>query len=335
MAVRVKRVLLTAAKALVSAGLIALALHAVDVAALAAAMRRLTPTSLAGALVLIVAQALVVGWRWHRIVVLLGARLPPRDAVRWVFVGMFFNNVLPTAVGGDAVRIWLLRKSGAPLALSFGSVAIERGTGIVILGLMVSTCVPAIWTKLGASASAFVLAGVGPTLLAGLIVVALADKLIAQWFPRSVARSMQWLGHELRRLAIRPPAFAELAALGIAASFTGLLAAYVLGESLGLQVALPAYIVLVGGSVLLSVLPISLGGWGVREVSMVTLFGAVGGSAEQALALSLLWGALPLAGIAARGLMWSRGAPTHAPRGDNVEGGDAAVATCRNPNLPR
>ena len=102
------------------------------------------------------------------------------------------------------------------------------------------------------------------------------------------------------------------------ASFTGLLAAYLMGEGLGIAIGLPAYIVLVGGSVLLSVLPISLGGWGVREVSMVALFGSVGAGAEQALALSLLWGVLPLLISAPVGLLCWRSLSTVASGGEEA-----------------
>jgi len=128
----VNRVLLALAKAAVSVALVAFIVRSVDGAALVAAMRRLPVSSLAAASLLLVVQAVIIGWRWHRIVVLLGGQLPPRDAVSWVFIGMFFNNALPTSVGGDAARIWLLRKGGAPLTLSLGSVAIERALAAAI-----------------------------------------------------------------------------------------------------------------------------------------------------------------------------------------------------------
>jgi uncharacterized membrane protein YbhN (UPF0104 family) len=77
-----------------------------------------------------------------------------------------------------------------------------------------------------------------------------------------------------------------------------------LGLGLGIALAFPVYVALVGGATLLSVLPISLGGWGVREVGMVTLFGAVGVAPERALALSLIWGFLPLLICVPAGLLW-------------------------------
>jgi glycosyltransferase 2 family protein len=328
-----KNKLLAVVKAALSVALVVWILRSLDVAALGAAVRRLTPATLGAAALLVALQAVIIGWRWHRIVALLGGRLMPGDAVAWVFVGMFFNSALPTSVGGDAVRVWLLRRSGAPLGLSLGSVAIERGSGIVVLGLMVSACVPAIWAPLGGEALGLTLASIGPILLAGLVVAAVADKLVVGWIPHRLTGALRWLGDGLRRLATHPRALAEVAVLGVAASLTGLLAAYVLGEGLGIGLGLPAYIVLVGGSVLLSVLPISLGGWGVRELGMVTLFGAVGGGAEQALALSLLWGLLPLLVSLPAGLLWRRrGAQPE--RDDELQMRGSALPPKQNLNSP-
>ena len=302
-----KRRLMALAKAMLSVVLVAAVVHSLDGAAVVAAMRRVSPAALVAAALLVTLQAVIIGWRWHRIVKFLGGDLSPRDAVSWVFVGMFFNSALPTSVGGDAVRIWLLRRSGAPLALSLVSVAIERGTGIAVLGLMVSACAPAVWGLLRSPGLRWTLACVGPALLVGIVIAAWVGTVAASRLPRTVSDGLRWLGEGLRRMALNPHALAELVALGIAASFTGLLAAYVIGEGLNIGLGLPAYVVLVGGSVLMSVLPISLGGWGVRELSMVALFGAVGGVAEQALALSLLWGLLPVVVSLPAGLLWQRG----------------------------
>jgi len=233
------------------------------------------------------------------------------------------------------VRIWLLRKSGQPLALSIGSVAIERGTGIVLIGLMISACLPAVWVSMHNPALRQTLAFAGPMMLVGLVIAALADKLTVRWLPGRVAGPLAWLGEGLRRLARHPMHLLEIALLGVVASITGLLAAYVVGEGLGIGLGLPAYIVLVGGALLLSVLPISLGGWGVRELGMVALFGAVGVRAERAMALSLIWGLLPLVVSLPAGLLWWLGGKA-TPASEIVVGSDGAqLSLDREMHRPR
>jgi uncharacterized protein (TIRG00374 family) len=330
-----KRRLMALAKATLSVVLVATILYPLDGAAIVAAMHQLAPAALAAAALLVALQGIILGWRWHRIVAMLSGRRALRDAVTWVFIGIFFNNALPTSVGGDAVRIWLLRKSGVTFGVSLGSVTIERGTGVVVLGLIVSACVPAVWESLHHSpALRLTLVSIGPILLAGLVIAALVDKVLAAVLPNKLADVLRWLGEGLRRLAASPQALAEVSLLGIAASLAGLLAAYVLGESLTLGYPFPVYVVLVGGSVLMGVLPISLGGWGVRELSMVTLFGAVGGKAEQALALSLLCGLLPVLVSLPAGLFWWRVRGKEAAGSSENATDASAVLSQRDPRQP-
>jgi uncharacterized membrane protein YbhN (UPF0104 family) len=314
-----KRTVLTLTKLLVSVGLIAWIGRSIDAAALMNALRLVSMSSLAFAAGLVALQSLTIGWRWHRIVALLGGKLPAHKAVEWAFVGLFFNNVLPTSVGGDAVRIWLLRSGGATLRLAVASVVIERGTGIALLGLLISACVPMIWATVPDQSMRVALAATGPVLCAALVLAAFADKLVSGRMPASVARPFIVLGEGLRSLGEHPRSLLEIAALGILASLTGLVAAIVLGESLGIGLSLPAYIGLVGGALLLAVLPVSLGGWGVRELAMVALLGAAGVSTERALALSLVWGLLPLAVSLPFGLLWWL-------RGPARKASDAAIA---------
>ena len=95
---------------------------------------------------------------------------------------------------------------------------------------------------------------------------------------------------------------------------------------MGIDQPLAVYVVAVGGAILLSALPISLGGWGVREATLVGLFGLVGASAESVITLSLVWALLPALVSVPSGLLWwrtmrgrprERVDPTEAPaRGD-------------------
>lgn len=282
----------------------------IDFGRLRATVAGLGLTSVMVAAVLMTVQTVIIGWRWHRIVQFLGDSLPPIKAIRWVFVGLFFSQALPTSVGGDVVRIWNLHRHGSPPEVAFGSVAIERGTGVVLLGLLVSGCLPSVWTELGDTALRGVLFAVGPCLLAGLVLLGLGYKPVAAWLPGRLAALTTGLGGGLLQLGANPRALAEVSSLGIAASLTGILAAYVVGLDLDIGLTFSAYVVLVGGAALFSVLPISLGGWGVREVGMVALFGAVGVAPERALTLSILWGLLPvLISLPAGLLWWAGGAP--------------------------
>ena len=257
----------------------------------------------AGAAALLVLQAMLMAWRWHRIVRLIGGELPPRRALQWVFVGLFFNSALPTSVGGDAVKVWLLHRHSAVPGIAFASVAVERLTGVLVLACMILVCLPAPWELLDATVR-WALLALAPALLVFLAGVAFADRLPARWTPVLLAGPMSRVAASLRRLAGHPGTVLELLALGVAAALAGIGAAYLIGQALGIDESPAAYIVFVGGAVLLSVLPISLGGWGVREAGMIGLFGTAGVAPELALTLSVAWAGLAVAISLPGGLLW-------------------------------
>ncbi len=287
-------------------------LHLLNPAQLREAFSRFDAATIAAAAAFFVVQALVMGWRWHRIVRLLGGPLSPWRAIKWVFVGLFFNQALPSSVGGDVVRVWLLHRDGAPRGVAFASVVAERGTGVVIVGLLVSLCMPAVWGGMNGAALRYTLLAIGPALLLALLGVAFQGHRMASVVPGAAGSALASLAGALRQVVLRPAAALELGLLGALSALAGYGAAWLLGQRLGIEAGLPVYVVLVGGAVLLGVLPISLGGWGVREVGMVALFGSIGVRAEDALALSIAYGVLPLVVSLPGGFAWWRtsGAPS-------------------------
>jgi uncharacterized protein (TIRG00374 family) len=291
---------------------------ALDLGALAQALGGMDARGLVVAVLLLGAQSLVIGWRWRRIVIHLGGRLSGGDAVRWVLIGQFFNGALPTSIGGDALRIWLLHRSGVGGELAVQSVLIERVSGLVVLGLIVSSCVPAIWTAFAAAPVVTLgLALAGPMLALVIVAVLVFGRICSDWLPRRAAAALRTTIDSLHPFLCSPRLVAEVAGLACVASLIGLAAGHVLAQALGITTSFPATAALLGGAVILSIAPVSLGGWGVREVGMVALFGSVGVPAEAALALSLLWGALPLAIALPVFLLWLRDRP--APVTSSIE----------------
>ncbi|MEZ5582685.1 MAG: lysylphosphatidylglycerol synthase transmembrane domain-containing protein [Candidatus Competibacteraceae bacterium] len=138
------------AKALVSVSLIGWILHQVDWPELGRQMNRLTLGSLVLALssatCLLMLQGPVLAWRWSRIAARLHNPLRFSRATGITFVGLFFNQTLPTSIGGDAVRVWLAHREGIPLRYATNSVLLERLSGLLTLVLMMTLALPLIWS---------------------------------------------------------------------------------------------------------------------------------------------------------------------------------------------
>ena len=286
----------------------------IDVGQFRATLSRLDAAAVVTAAALVALQSLFIAWRWHRIVRRLGGELPLSKSLLWVLVGQFFNLALPTSVGGDALRIWSLHRHGTAAGVAFSSVAAERLTGVVILGLMVCVSVASLGSDVPDAVFA-TLVGAAPMLLVALGLLALADKLPLAWLPGRLTAPAVQLARALRLLVATPPSLLELLALSLAASISGIAATYVVGRSLDIDLPFAAYVAFVGGAALLALLPISLGGWGVREAGMVALFATSGVASETALALSLIFGILPAAVALPGAMAWwfQRGPGTLAP----------------------
>ena len=136
--------LILTAKFAVTSGLIYLVLSDVDLDSLPDRLETLSPTLLVSACLLIFFQnAIIVTWRWERVVAAIGATLPPWRLLKAVVIAIFFNQVLPSTIGGDGMRVWLLRGLGKPIGLAFRSVLIDRLLGF--FGLLLLAMIGALY----------------------------------------------------------------------------------------------------------------------------------------------------------------------------------------------
>src|SRR5207253_2317310 len=71
--------------------------------------------------------------RWRLLARPLGFHSPLGAFIRFYFVGMFFNLLLPTSVGGDVVRAWYLDGGSGRRMPAFLSVLVDRLSGLLIL----------------------------------------------------------------------------------------------------------------------------------------------------------------------------------------------------------
>jgi uncharacterized membrane protein YbhN (UPF0104 family) len=280
-------------KVAVSALLFAGLLWVVDLGAVAAVLQRTDIGLGAAATGLLFVQAVLAAARWQVIAAQLGVSVTFRQSLYWVMIGQFLNLALPTSIGGDAFRVWILRRTaGTPLGTALLTVVVERGSGLLLLALLVSACAWSLRGHLPQETLAVLLA-LGP--VAVLAVLPLASA--ARWgaiLPGRLAALVRRIGEALALLMAQPGRTAAVLALGVAASAVGLLAGWTMSRAVGLDLPIPQVMTLVGAAVIVAALPISFGGWGVREASMVGLFALLQVPAEPAIATSLLWGFLPV-----------------------------------------
>lgn len=297
--------LLALLKAAITALLLAGLASLVDVAALAQVLRRVDVVLLGAAAALLLVQAGLTAARWRLLAAQLGMPIGAGQAMHWVLVGQFLNLALPTSIGGDGFRVWKLhREGGGSLGDALLTVAIERGSGLVLLALLVSACSLALRGSVPQE-QYVMLCALGPAML--LLVLPLGGA--RRWagavpWPRAAA-VLRRVGDAFELLKARPALAAAVVALGLAGSAVGLFAAWTMTRSIGLDLGVAPVMALTGAAVIVAALPISFGGWGVREASMVGLLASLGVPAEAAVTVSLLWGLLPVVISAPAALVWA------------------------------
>jgi uncharacterized membrane protein YbhN (UPF0104 family) len=239
------------------------------------------------------AQA-VSGLRWQRLAALAGFGGRPRRYVAYYFIGMFFNLALPTSVGGDVVRAWYLaRQAEGPVTGRRGaallSVLLERGSGLCLL--VVVACVATALCPLPLpSWVVAVVVALGSAAALGLALLPLLPRLL----PLLPAR-LRGLAEGGLAYLRHPWELLLSAALSALVQAAGLVLVGLIGRSLGLPVPPLYYGVLVPLVTLLTLLPVSVNGVGLREVACVALLAPLGVGRGEAVALGLLWFAVGVA----------------------------------------
>lgn len=291
-------------KAGVSIALIAWLATRVDPAPALAAFARLDAGWTALALAILGVQLILAGLRWAWIHETLAQRLAPRDAVALAFVGQFFNQTLPSAIGGDAVRAILAVRLGLTAGQATAGVVLDRGLALVVLVGLMAAGAPLLAAQTGAAHEAAWLAGFA---CAGLAVVAAGLGLAARLrrFVPSI-RPLEWafgLAADMRAILVRP----RLLVASLAVHVGVIAAVWALARALDVPAGFALCAAVVPAIVLLTTLPISLAGWGVREGAAIYAFGLAGVDAGDALALSIAFGLAQIA-IGAPGLaLWLKG----------------------------
>lgn len=278
--------------------------------AMAASMARIGWAGLA--VITLVGQTVLVGLRWSKIVDTLlrnrtaVARMPMLAITMIVF---FFAQVMP-GVASETLRVWMLTDLGPTWRQGLASVIIDRAIGIATL-LIVGLIALVLPSELGASmpARAALIATFAILLFAGIVGLLLVPYLapILDRFRYTV-----WVGrlaHAAKGVIVGAPASMPISALAIAGQLLSVGSIWLLGRSLDLPLSITDAGVLfavIFGAILL---PITISGWGLREVAVTALLGSEGVPIEQSLVFSVCFGLSLLVAALPGALFWLLYAP--------------------------
>jgi len=247
---------------------------------------------------LVLLSVAVSAWRWQLLVSTQGVRSNYKTLAYIYMVGIFFNNLLPTSIGGDVFRTSYLGRRQPHWAGIAYSVVAERVLGLVALFSIGSLAAGYLFLS-GKYPEALQIAG--PVVVLALIVAITSAAVILSPFP-GIVRSMRrwalgrpwlqrvfkgapyvWAASEQVGPALRP-------AVGLSFLFQGMavVANYVAALTIGESLPIVLFFLFVPLVTLATLIPISVNGLGVREGLSVLLWTRVGLPEETAFSMALM-----------------------------------------------
>jgi uncharacterized membrane protein YbhN (UPF0104 family) len=263
----------------------------------------LHPFVFAGAIALLGLQALLINLRWVLVMGAAQANVSYPSALRILLVSLWFNLALPT-VGSDIVRAWMLRKLGLGLGPAINGVLADRLAGLLAIAALIALGLPLlVWRTEDASAilavsSLLVLSMIGTGVL--LTLDLWPARALSLWPLGELAR----IGALVRYLLLSYPRRSMVLGAATGVHLTTIATCMLLARGLDAHLSVLDALIIVPPVIMLSALPISIGGWGIREGAMVAGLMLVGIAPAKALGLSILLGLATVAVGLCGGILW-------------------------------
>jgi glycosyltransferase 2 family protein len=313
-----RRYVFLALKIAVSIILLVVLLSRIDAGELWATARKASIVWLAVALMIYFVNVVASSWRWH---VLLGAQrvnVPIWTLVKSFLVALYFNNFLPSNIGGDFIRIRDTARATGSKTLATLVILCDRVIGVIALVLVAAT-----GATMVAEIGGHVGSPIWPSWLwAGFLIgtIVSAPAVLA---PAGVGRLLQpltvihpeWVGDRIEDLTAALSRFRErpgaiLGCFAGAVFVQGTIVLFYIAVAHALHVPVEGWdlAVIVPLSFIVQMLPVSLNGFGIREATFSFYFTRVGLPMEAAILTSLVAQAMiMLFSLIGAGVWFARG----------------------------
>jgi len=248
---------------------------------------------LVAGLVVSLAAIVLATLRWQRVLEGLELRARLGRLLSHYLAGLFVGNFLPgTTIGSDVLRVTRLSGDTGDSPASFASVVLERLSGWIVLPLLtlVGLAIHPSLLHLGNASRLAVLLSVGALVVLTVVVVVAASTRLGG----RLADNEGWLRFVgavhlgIDRFRRQPGAALGVLSFSLAYQLLVVVAAWMGAHALGIHAGITVLLAFMPAVAMAQVLPISVGGLGLREGAFVLFLHPLGVSSSQAIALGLL-----------------------------------------------
>ena len=250
------------------------------------------------------AMYLVAGLRWKNVIDSMGEHLTLSSSVKIFFVGMFFSQFLLASIGGDAIRIWLATRKSLGFRISFNSTFVDRLAGLATITIFMMFSFPAYYKVVSDQLALTSLIFLVISSILGIFVVLIFDKLPLLSRIRYFQSSFGKISLDARKVFLSIKNNLIVIGLSVVVLSLTCMVVFTMGHALGQSLPILDYFIMIPPVMFITILPISLGGWGLREGAMVIAFGFLGMKGETAILLSVWFGIVLIIAALPGGFLW-------------------------------
>lgn len=300
-----RQLVILAIRVLVSVALLYLALRGINFEAIASRLSQINLSWIGFAVLVTIFQVLLGALRWREISDLCRAPLSDLQAFRYNMIGSFFNQTLPSSIGGDAVRLWLVNRTGAGWRAATYSILTDRAVGLIALALIIVASLPWSYGMIADPKGRLALVFVDFAALFGGLGFLLLGYLnwpwLKSWWPTKHIHACSVVANEVIFGRRSGP---KIAVLSLSIHVLAVVIAWCAVRAIAAPGSFEQLFMLTPPIMLITMLPISIAGWGVREATMMVAFGYAGLAQADGTVVSILFGAVYFIVGVLGGLVW-------------------------------
>lgn len=300
-----RRLLLLSARIVVSLALLYLALRGVNFNAIQSRLSQVNIGWIFLAVLLTISQIFVGALRWREISGLCHAPLTDLQAFRYNMIGAFFNQTLPSSIGGDAVRLWLVNRTGAGWRAATYSILTDRAIGLIALALIIVASLPWSYGMIVDRNGRLALVFIDFAALAGGLGFLFFGHLPWRWLKTWwVTKHVHACSVVANKVIFNAQTGPKIAILSFSVHVLAVAIAWCAVRSIAAPAEFEQVFMLIPPIMLITMMPISIAGWGVREATMMVAFGYAGLAQTDGTVVSILFGMVYFIVGAIGGLVW-------------------------------
>jgi hypothetical protein len=225
--------------------------------------------------------------------------------MRFNLIGTFFNQTLPSSIGGDAMRLWLVARGGAGWRAATYSIFVDRAVGLIALAIIIVASLPWSYDLIRDPDGRYALLLVDFAALAAgagfLVLGRLPWPWLQSWLATRHFHACSVIANRALFSWQRGP---KLAVYSLVVHLLTVVIAWCVVKSIAAPVLFSQAFQLVPPVMLITMMPISIAGWGLREATMALAFGYAGLVSSEGVNVSLLFGLVSFIVGAIGGLIW-------------------------------